>query len=84
MAKKCKHGYELGPGNRCVKKKGKEKKSSEIAKKAETVGRTLAAILTWGGSEAIIRGDRKRRKSKKTQQEIRASKPKKLKIRRAK
>ena len=29
MAKKCKHGYELGPGNRCVEKKGKGSKAKE-------------------------------------------------------
>jgi|3_EtaG_2_1085321.scaffolds.fasta_scaffold85060_3 hypothetical protein len=64
MTNKCKHGYELGPGNRCVKKKGKG--SGNTAKKAEIVGRTLAAILTWGGSEALIRADKKAKADKKT------------------
>ena len=74
MTNKCKHGYELGPGNRCVKKKGKG--SGNTAEKAEIVGRTLAAILTWGGSEALIRADKKAKADEKAKEDAKAKEDK--------
>ena len=54
--KKCKGGYELNAKGVCVRTK--------VSKGAETVGRTLAGILTWGASEAIIRSQKKKKKKK--------------------
>ena len=85
---KCKEGYELDGWNKCVPaaqaKKSREKIRKNVAGGAEAIARTIAGIVTLGGSEYLIRKDKKKKKSKKTQQEIRASKPKKLKIRRVK
>tara|TARA_R100001530_G_C4262191_1_gene140765 strand:+ start:220 stop:477 length:258 start_codon:yes stop_codon:yes gene_type:complete len=56
MAKKeCRHGYELGPGNRCTKiKKKKGTDKTKTLKKAEIAARVIAAPLSFGLSEAAF------------------------------
>ena len=57
IKKKCKGGFELNAEGVCVRTK--------TSKGAETVGRVLAGILTWGASEALIRSQEEKEKSKK-------------------
>ena len=66
---KCSAGWEMGKDGTCHRTK--------VSKAAEKVARVMAGVLTGGGSEAIIRGYKKRKHKK-----ILATKPKKLKIRR--
>ena len=53
VKKKCKGGYKLNDKGVCVQTK--------VSKGAETVGRTIAGVLTWGGSEALIRSQKKKK-----------------------
>ena len=63
--KKCKGGYKLNDKGVCVRTK--------VSKGAETVGRTLAGILTWGASEAIIRSQKNKKKTKREKKKGKAS-----------
>ena len=58
-------------------------KGTKVQRRGETVGRTLAGVLTWGGSEAIMTGQKflkGRKKKAEVQKSLAARKVKKDKI----
>jgi hypothetical protein len=48
---KCKGGFKMNKEGKCVRTKQ--------SKRAETAGRVLAGVLTWGASEGILHAGKK-------------------------